>query len=191
VAQLKRSNSEASDLQTRELKKLKTTDHKVFKRKGNEIQYKFNAKLEDIINEANDSIQAKAVEKARHSLEEGIALIQDRQKLILLADKSDYGWKTAAEYEQHELATDEVDAKRIRRAEERAEKASKAEITKKKLLKPKSQRKRLRNRLSQGSIFREPPNLVLRASNSSNRLRPVLLNSLLRQENQAVVLPVA
>ena len=44
-------------------------------------------------------------------------------KLILLVNKSEFGWKTVDEYTQHELAEDEQDAKKIRHAEERAEKA--------------------------------------------------------------------
>lgn len=132
VDQLKRAHAEANDLQTREIKRIKTNEHKVFKRKGNEIQYKFNAKLEVALEETKDSINAKNPAKAIESLDEGIALIEDRQKLVLLADQSEFGWRTAAEYEQHELAKDEADEKKIRRAEERAEKASKAEAAKKK-----------------------------------------------------------
>jgi len=52
-------------------------------------------------------------------------LLTERQKLILLADKSEFGWKTVEKYSQHELADDEADGKKIRRAEERAEKALK------------------------------------------------------------------
>ena len=35
-------------------------------------------------------------------------------KLILLADKSEFDWKTVEEYTQHELAEDEQYAKKIR-----------------------------------------------------------------------------
>lgn len=80
-----------SELQTREIKKLKTAEHKVFKRKGNEIQYKFNVKVKDIINDTKSFLLSNALDKAKESLEEGITLIQDRQKLILLADKSEFG----------------------------------------------------------------------------------------------------
>ena len=54
-----------------------------------------------------------------------------RQKLILLADKSGFGWKTVDEYVKHELAVDEEDGKKIRRAEERAEKAVKSTVARK------------------------------------------------------------
>ena len=68
-------------------------------------------------------LEVNAVEKVKASLLEGTSLLSERQKLILLADKSEFGWKTVEEYTQHELADSEADGKKIRRAEERAEKA--------------------------------------------------------------------
>ena len=53
------------------------------------------------------------------------------QKLILLADKSEFGWKTVEEYTQHELVDSEADGKKIRRTEERAEKALNSAASKK------------------------------------------------------------
>ena len=45
-----------------------------------------------------------------------------------MGDKSDFRWKTVDEYVKHELAVDEEDGKKIRRAEERAEKAVKSTV---------------------------------------------------------------
>ena len=58
-------------------------------------------------------------------------MVTERQKLILLADKSEFGWKTVQEYIQHELVDSEADGKKFRRAEERAEKALKSAAAKK------------------------------------------------------------
>jgi len=52
-------------------------------------------------------------------------LLQERQKLTLLADKSQYGWKTVLEYKHHDLADNEEDEKQIYRAESRAARSSK------------------------------------------------------------------
>ena len=128
---LKRANAEAADEQLRQVKKLRREEPKSFKRKGNEIQYKFNSKLQDSLEEAKTHLETNAVEKAKESLTEGTLLLTNRQKLILLADKSEFGWKTVEEYSQHELAEDEDDGKKIRRAEERAEKALKSASTRK------------------------------------------------------------
>lgn len=65
----------------------------------------------------------------RHS--EGTSLLSERQNLILLTDKSKFGWKTVKEYTQHELADSEADSKKIRGAEERAEKALSSAASKK------------------------------------------------------------
>ena len=117
---LKRANAEAVDEQLRQVKKLRREEPKSFKRKWNEIQYKFNSKLQDSLEEAKTHLETNAVEKAKESLTKGTLLLTNRQKLILLADKSEFGWKTVKEYSQHELAEDD-DGKKIRRAEERAE----------------------------------------------------------------------
>ena len=58
-------------------------------------------------------------------------MLSERQKLIFLADKSKFGWKTAKEYTQHELADSEADGKKTGRAEERAEKALNSAASKK------------------------------------------------------------
>lgn len=123
VESIKRSNSEAVEDQLREIKKIRREEPKSFKRKGNEVQYKFNAKIQDSIDEAKSYLESNAVDKAKESLTEGTSLLTERQKLILLPDKSEFGWKTVQEYTQHELAEDDQDGKKIRRAEERAEKS--------------------------------------------------------------------
>lgn len=58
-------------------------------------------------------------------------MLSKQQKLIILADKSEFGWKTIEEYVQRELADAKEDAKRIRHAEDRAEKALKSSTAKK------------------------------------------------------------
>ena len=124
---IKRSIVEAADDQLREIKKLRREEPKSFKRKGNEIQYK----LQDTLDEVKSDLESTAVYKAKSSLSDGTSMLSERQKLILLADKSDFGWKTVEQYTQHELADNEEDGKKIRRAEERAEKALKSDASKK------------------------------------------------------------
>ena len=129
---LNRTNAEAAEEQVRQVKKLRRGEPKSFKRKGNEIQFKYNSKLQDSLEEAKAHLQTNAVEKAKESLTEGTLLRTNRQKLILLADKSEFGRKTVEEYSQHELTEDEDDGKKIRRGEERAEKALESATTRKK-----------------------------------------------------------
>ena len=123
---IKRSNVEAAEEQLREIKRLRREEPK-----GNEIQYKFNSNLQDTLEKAKSHLELNAVEKVKASLSEGTSLLPERQKLILLADKSEFRWKTVEEYTQHAFADSEADGKKIRRAEERAEKAVKSAVPKK------------------------------------------------------------
>jgi hypothetical protein len=49
-------------------------------------------------------------------------LLEERQKMIRLADRSEYGWDVVSEYQSDELAIDSDDEKRISKAEKAAEK---------------------------------------------------------------------
>ena len=58
--------------------------------------------------------------KAKEELNEGISLLNNRQKLVKLADKSEFGWVTVQEYVRDDLADDEADVSKIKKAEKRA-----------------------------------------------------------------------
>ena len=58
-----------------------------------------------------------AVDKA---IKDDMCLLEERQKMIRLADSSEYGWNIANKYEVDKLAEDSDDEKRIK-----AEKAAK------------------------------------------------------------------
>ena len=102
---------------------------KVFKReteanklkfKGNQKQYLFNAAIEDHNMFVLDLLKKGENSKAMKAIENILELIQKRQKLIKLADKSEGGWLVVQEYEQEELADDSDDEKRIRKAQAQA-----------------------------------------------------------------------
>ena len=50
------------------------------------------------------------------NISEGIGIVQERQKMIKLADTSDLGWKFVQEYERNSIAYDSEDEKRTNRA---------------------------------------------------------------------------
>lgn len=116
MSNLKRSSSES---QIREIKKLKYDDPHHFKKKSNEDQFKFNLKVQDALEEANSSLENKKLDKVKSALEQGEKLLKERQKHILLADKSTYGWATVKEYKQNELADNSEDEKKMYKAEVR------------------------------------------------------------------------
>lgn len=105
----------------REIKKIRTTDTRpMFKKKSNEDQYKAASKMLESLEEAKDCLASNEVHKAQEAIEEGIKFAKERQKLILLADQSKFGWNTVKEYKQHDLAEDSEDEKKIYKAEARA-----------------------------------------------------------------------
>ena len=103
---------EAAD--ERLVKKMRLDKGVTFKKKGNEKQHQFNERVKDKIEAANRCLSAipPAVEKAKEALQEGEQLITARQKLIRIADRSEFGWTTVTEYEEDELADNSDDEKR-------------------------------------------------------------------------------
>ena len=70
---------------------------------------------------AHPSRAESPLRKAWKTLSEGRKLLASRQKLILLADRSEYGWVVARRYEADELAVDSDNEKKIRKAEKEAQ----------------------------------------------------------------------
>ena len=60
------------------------------------------------------TFQTQDTDSANKTAKRTINLIERRQKLIKLADKSEAGWLAVDEYESDELAEDSADEKRIR-----------------------------------------------------------------------------
>ena len=123
---VKSSNQDAAE---RAVKKAKRGRPLEFKRKGHEEQFYFNQDIGDCIASAMrhlDKIATlaekdkAAMEKAVKELEEGTALIAQRQKFIRIADHQSH-WKTVAAYKGNDLVEDEEDAKRLEKAERTAE----------------------------------------------------------------------
>ena len=141
VQQLKRASSETADSQLKEIKKQKYAEPYNFKRKANEDQFKFNTKVIDTMAEVLGFLQQKAISKAQEEIEKGEQLLRERQKHILLADKSEYGWATVHEYKKHELADNSDDEKRIFKSEIRAKaqrKQNKSKMTVNRFSKPRN-----------------------------------------------------
>ena len=120
VSSLKRPAEDSVSI-IREIKKIKTVDTRpIFKKKSNKEQFKASEKVLDSMEDVKYNLEGGNLEAAKSAVDQGISLVKERQKLILLADKSQYSWKTVQEYLQHELAEDSDDDKKIYRAESRA-----------------------------------------------------------------------
>ena len=79
----------------------------VYKRKGNKEQVTFIAKVEDTIVEAVAKARSSpALEHAQDALSRGRKLLLERDKLIKIADRSEFGWGVVSKYMADELAED-------------------------------------------------------------------------------------
>ena len=107
ISDLKRSSDANSAERMSEIKRLKRDAPPSFNKKSNEDQYKATKCVLEAVEDASSSLERKDLPKTKEHLEKGMSLLKERQKLILLADKSPYGWKTVLEYKHHDLAEDD------------------------------------------------------------------------------------
>ena len=70
----------------------------MFQNKGNEQQFSFNHKVAKTSGSALKALESGNIPKAKEELNKGISSINSRQKIITLADKSEFGWATVQEY---------------------------------------------------------------------------------------------
>ena len=110
----KRELAEESSSQLQSAVKKAKLSNVSFKKKGCEAQFHHNEDVQEKIEEALSSIDTGKLQKAQSSLEEGITIINKRQKIIKIADKN--GWDTVNEYLSDDLASDSDDDKRLSKA---------------------------------------------------------------------------
>ena len=132
-SKLREDMSASQEQATQEvIKTFKQQNEYSFRKKGNHIQYQFNAAVDASLQVAkklsklqptNGQEQA-ALKRVSDSLEEGIAAISERQKKIKLADRLDYGWEMVATYKKNELAENSDNEKKIKKAEKSGGKSS-------------------------------------------------------------------
>ena len=137
MSSMKRELSDEREAANERLvKRIKLDKGPTFKKKSNEKQYHFNEEVREKMATASAAIStmpsSTTVDKAKEALKEGEDLIAARQKVIRIADRSEYGWATVDEYEEDELADNSDDEKRLYRAEMRAGRKIKANAAKNK-----------------------------------------------------------
>ena len=77
---------------------------------------------------------ASALATAKETIKEGRQLIACRQKLLKLADRSEFGWAVVEEYIDDDLTEDSDDEKKNRKS---AERAAERTIVKKRIMEEK------------------------------------------------------
>ena len=101
-------------------KRQRLTEPPSFKREGNKQQFNHSEKLLSLAEYAIRNIDALDIPSAKENLNQVVKELKDRQKLIRLADRSELGWGVVKEYVADDLATDDNDEKRIKKAEKAA-----------------------------------------------------------------------
>ena len=86
-----------------------------------EQQNKYNEQIKAAVSEAKSAVIGGKYDSCIAKLDEGIDLIDQWQKLILIADLSEYGWKTVGKYRDNELADNDEDANKMRKVEKEAQ----------------------------------------------------------------------
>ena len=102
-------------------KRFKMTEHS-FKKNGNKYQYHHNIEVATRVEEAQSLLNKNPpeVKKARDALSEGMDIIEERNKDIMVADTSEGGWDTVNEYRKKQIAEDSEDDKKLRKADTNA-----------------------------------------------------------------------
>lgn len=115
---LKRALS--TELDEKVNKKIKINEIPQFKRQYNKWQYEHNNKVKEALEEAKDALKEGNYDLSKNKLEEGIKIIDKRQKLVKIADREEDGWEVVKCYISDNLASDSVDEKRLNRSRRQA-----------------------------------------------------------------------
>jgi hypothetical protein len=100
-----------------------------FRHKGNKAQYTINAEALCSIDEAMYALDMMNYSNVDLYLKEAKGILEERNRMVLMADTSEFGWDTVTAYQTSELALDSDQERRFRRAEElvRTQRKQKAE----------------------------------------------------------------
>ena len=98
----------------RQLHDQETIQTKPFTHTGNERQYSLSTTVMQHLEDAKDSLHDNSLRDTARSINKAIDLLQKRNKMIRLADRSQADWATVKEYEDDDLADDSADERRLR-----------------------------------------------------------------------------
>ena len=103
-------------------KQLKTDADIKFTHSGiyNERNFKFNTELREILATALELLESTELDPVKDTLDKALALIDERNRKIRIADTFEAGWLTVKHYEASAVALDPEDDKKIRQAEREA-----------------------------------------------------------------------
>jgi hypothetical protein len=101
----------------------------VFQNRGNEIQYNHNTSVVNDLMRALTALELGAVDDVDRYIRKSVSALLKRNNCIRIAEESPYGWATVDEYLRSELASDDEDDRKLKRAELTVENRSKRTAT--------------------------------------------------------------
>ena len=80
-----------------------------FRQKAHHEKYDFNERVVKCFQKASEELtkppmESSSLVKAKTALDQGMELLAAHQKVIKIANRSDFGWRVVAEYKEDELA---------------------------------------------------------------------------------------
>ena len=69
------------------VKQLKSSERPVFKRKGNELNFKHEEAVETVLDDALSDLERNKLQKVKETLKQGKLMVVARKREIILADK--------------------------------------------------------------------------------------------------------
>ena len=82
VSDVKRTHEGTTSQQMEEIKRIKPDPVPQFNKKSNEDQFKANKAVTEAVEDAQAALRTRDLEKTKEALDRGMALLQERQKLI-------------------------------------------------------------------------------------------------------------
>ena len=92
-----------------------------WKKEGNRKQYELIHRFIGQVNQAKDKYRYNGLQKGDQELDLLVANMNERIKMLRIADTSPHGWQTVQEYEVNPIAKDDADDQKLRRAERAAQ----------------------------------------------------------------------
>ena len=99
---------------TEKLERKRKADQITFNKKGHEDQFIHGNEIEEKIDYALECLDDNNTNGAKEKLEQGRKLIRQRTKLLRIADRE--GWLTVQQFKCDDLASDEEEEKKLKRA---------------------------------------------------------------------------
>ena len=114
IAEVLKSSDSRLERTTKKFERKRKADQISFNKKGHEDQHNHGKDVEEKIDDALECLEDNNINGAKEKLEQGKQLIKQRAKFLRIADRD--GWLTVQQFRCDDLASDEEEEKKLKRA---------------------------------------------------------------------------